>query len=84
MSGDPQVRKIAEYPNLFGYLRDLYQQPGVAETVDFDHIKRHYYRTHPDINPTRIVPAGPSLGLLEVPSGREQLKTAGQSTVRLS
>jgi putative glutathione S-transferase len=53
------VRKISEYPNLFGYLRDLYQQPGIAETVNFDHIKRHYYVTHDDINPTRIVPVGP-------------------------
>jgi putative glutathione S-transferase len=41
-------------------LRDLYQQPGIAQTVNFDHIKRHYYVTHDDINPTRIVPAGPA------------------------
>jgi putative glutathione S-transferase len=79
------LRKIGEYPNLFGYLRDLYQQPGVAETVDFDHIKRHYYRTHPDINPTRIVPSGPSLGMLEVPAERERMeKKSGQAAVRLS
>jgi glutathionyl-hydroquinone reductase len=53
------LRKISEYPHLFGYLRDLYQQPGIAETVKFDHIKRHYYITHDDINPTKIVPLGP-------------------------
>lgn len=57
------LRKIAEYPNLFRYLRDLYQQPGIAETVDFDHIKRHYYVTHDDINPTGIVPVGPEQDL---------------------
>ena len=53
------LRRISDYPNLFGYLRDLYQTPEVAETVDFDHIKRHYYVTHGDINPTRVVPVGP-------------------------
>jgi putative glutathione S-transferase len=58
------VRKISEYPNLFGYLRDLYQQPGIAQTVNFDHIKRHYYITHDDINPTRIVPIGPAQDLM--------------------
>ena len=53
------LRRIIDYKNLFGYLRDLYQQPGIAQTVNFDHIKRHYYYTHDDINPTRIVPLGP-------------------------
>ena len=48
---------------LFGYLRDLYQHDGVPETVNFDHIKRHYYVTHTSINPTRIVPLGPDLDL---------------------
>jgi putative glutathione S-transferase len=57
------LRRIADYPNLFGYLRDLYQVDGIAETVDFDHIKRHYYVTHDDINPTRIVPLGPAQDL---------------------
>jgi putative glutathione S-transferase len=57
------LRRIADYAQLSGYLRDLYQQPGIAETVDFDHIKRHYYLTHPSINPTRIVPKGPELDL---------------------
>jgi putative glutathione S-transferase len=55
------LRRIADYPALGGYVRDLYQQAGVAETVRLDHIKRHYYFTHDDINPTRIVPLGPEL-----------------------
>ena len=54
-------RRIADYDNLAGYLRDLYQQPGIRETVNMDHIKRHYYITHPKINPTQIVPMGPVL-----------------------
>lgn len=53
------LRRIVDYPNLWAYTRELYQHPGVAETVNFDHIKRHYYRTHPQINPTRVVPLGP-------------------------
>ena len=57
------IRRIADYPNLFGYLRDLYQTDGIADTVNFDHIKRHYYVTHDDINPTRIVPVGPDQDL---------------------
>jgi putative glutathione S-transferase len=57
------VRRIIDYSNLQGYLMDLYQQPGIAETVNFDHIKRHYYMTHTEINPTRIVPIGPALDL---------------------
>ena len=66
------LRRIADYPNLSGYLRDLYQIPGIAPTVNFDHIKRHYYYTHDDINPTRIVPIGPLLDLTS-PPGREHL-----------
>ena len=63
------VRLIADYPNLLGYARDLYQVPGVAETVDLDQIKRHYYMTHPRLNPRRIVAAstGPDLS---APHGR--------------
>src|SRR4051794_15700920 len=57
------VRRITDYPNLSRYLRDLYAIPGVADTVDFDHIKRHYYLTHASINPTGIVPVGPALNL---------------------
>ena len=57
------LRRIIDYTNLQGYLLDLYQQPGIAETVNVDHIKRHYYMTHEEINPTRIVPLGPILDL---------------------
>ena len=57
-------RRIADYPNLGNYLRDLYQQPGIADTVNMDHIKRHYYGSHLRINPTGIVPKGPALDLL--------------------
>ena len=55
------LRRIADYPNLSNYLRDLYQVPGIAETVDFHHIKAHYYRSHETINPKRIVPNGPEI-----------------------
>ncbi len=63
------LRRISDHAALWPYLRDLYQVPGVAETVDFDHIKRHYYVTHDSINPTGIVPKGPALDLLQ-PHGR--------------
>lgn len=53
------VRRIVDYPNLSGYVRDLYQYRGIGDTVDIAQIKRHYYYTHDDINPTRIVPLGP-------------------------
>jgi putative glutathione S-transferase len=53
------LRRLVDYPNLWGYARDLFQRPGFGDTVDFDHIKRHYYMTHDQINPTRIVPLGP-------------------------
>jgi len=66
------LRRIVDYPHLWGYLRDLYQIEGIAQTVNFDHIKRHYYLTHGEINPTRIVPIGPLLDLTE-PHGRENL-----------
>jgi putative glutathione S-transferase len=65
------LRRIADYPNLQGYLLDLYQQPGIPETVNLDHIKRHYYFTHDDINPTRIVPIGPLLDFTR-PHSRER------------
>ena len=65
------LRRIVDYRHLFGYLKDLYQIDGVAGTVHFDHIKRHYYVTHTDINPTRIVPLGP-LQDLAAPHGREK------------
>jgi putative glutathione S-transferase len=53
------LRRLADYPALWGYARDLYQRPGFGDTVDLDHIKRHYYMTHDRLNPSRIVPAGP-------------------------
>ena len=67
------LRRIIDYPNLFGYLKDLYQYNGISETVNFDHIKRHYYVTHDDINPTRIVPLGPDQDL-NTHHGREHMK----------
>ncbi len=63
------LRRIDDYPHLSGYLRDLYQQPGIAGTVSLDHIKRHYYTSHPMINPTGVIPAGPVLDF-EAPHGR--------------
>jgi len=66
------LRRIIDYPNLWPYLCDLYQHDGVAETVNFDHIKRHYYMTHGQINPTGIVPLGPLLDL-NAPHAREKL-----------
>ena len=66
------LKRIADYANLSGYLRELYQVKGAAETVNFRHIKAHYYASHDMINPTRIVPAGPQLDL-EAPHGRGHL-----------
>jgi len=66
------LRRIADYPNLSGYLRELYQVPGIAETVGFEHIKRHYYQSHRTINPTGVVPVGPELELGR-PHGRESI-----------
>ncbi len=65
-------RRIVDYPNLWPYVRDLYQVPGVAETVHMDHIKSHYYMSHETINPTRIVPVGPDIDYSE-PHGRDVL-----------
>lgn len=66
------IRRLSDYPNLWAYTRELYQTPGIAETVDFAHIKEHYYRSHVQVNPTRIVPAGPQIDFLR-PHGRERL-----------
>jgi putative glutathione S-transferase len=65
--------KITEMPVLWAYLRDLFQTPGFGDTVDLDHIKRHYYQVHTTINPSGIVPAGPDLSALTSPHGREAL-----------
>ncbi|MDU8912743.1 glutathione S-transferase family protein [Aestuariicoccus sp. MJ-SS9] len=67
--------RIVDYPNLWGYVRELYQWPGVAETVNFDHIVRHYYYSHETVNPHRIVPIGPDLDLT-APHGRGRAKAA--------
>lgn len=53
-------QRVADYPAMSAYLRELYQVPGVAETVNFDHIKTHYYASHLTINPTGVIPVGPS------------------------
>ncbi|RQG98166.1 glutathione S-transferase family protein [Natrarchaeobius oligotrophus] len=66
------VQYVREYDNLWPYLRDLYQTPGVAETVNMAHIKEHYYTTHPDVNPHRIVARGPDLAL-DAPHDRDEL-----------
>jgi putative glutathione S-transferase len=63
------LRRLVDYPNLMGYVRDLYQMPGVADTVDLHHIKHHYYVSHTTINPTGVVPAGPLIDLA-LPHGR--------------
>jgi putative glutathione S-transferase len=65
--------KLAEAPVLWAYARDLFQTPGFGDTVDFDHIKRHYYQVHTGINPTRIVPLGPDPSGWLAPHGREKL-----------
>jgi putative glutathione S-transferase len=59
------LRRIIDYPNLWNYLKELYQVPGVAETCNFDHIKRHYFGSHETLNPTRIVPVGPIVDFAE-------------------
>jgi len=57
------VARLRDLPNLWNYTKELYQMPGVAETCDFDHIKQHYFRSHPSVNPYRIVPRGPVFDL---------------------
>ncbi len=63
-------KRIADYANLNGYMKELYQVPGIKETTDFYHIKRHYYFSHTGINPTQVVPLGPELDLTS-PHGRD-------------
>ncbi|WP_104403268.1 glutathione S-transferase family protein [Vibrio penaeicida] len=63
-------KRIADYPNIHGYLKELYQVDGVKETTNFEHIKRHYYFSHTGINPTQVVPKGPALDL-DSPHGRD-------------
>jgi putative glutathione S-transferase len=69
-------RRLVDYPNLWAYTRDLYQQPGIAETVAMDQIKRHYYPTHEFLNPSGIVPLGPAIDFL-APHDRSQMARQG-------
>ncbi len=66
------LRRLVDYPNLWGYARDLYQRPAFRDTTNFDHIKRHYYMTHDKLNPSRIVPKGPLIDW-SAPHERAQL-----------
>ena len=66
-------QKLSEMPVLWAYARDLFQTPGFGDTIDFDHIKRHYYEVHTDVNPTGIVPVGPDLSGWTTAHGRESL-----------
>ena len=66
------IRRITDYPNLSAYTRDLYQQPGIADTCNLLHIKNHYYQSHKTINPTGVVPLGPVVDL-DAPHGREKI-----------
>lgn len=63
------LRRLVDHPNLWAYTRDVFQRPGIAATVDLDHIKRHYYESHASINPSGVVPLGPALDFL-APHGR--------------
>ena len=58
-------KRLIDYPNLWSYTRELYQVPGIAETVNMDHIKTHYYVSHTSINPTRVIPKGPELDFMQ-------------------
>jgi len=69
------IRRLVDYRNLSAYARDIYQSPGVAATVNFEHIRRHYYESHRSINPSGIVPAGPVLDFTSS-HGRERLAVA--------
>ena len=71
------LRRLVDYPNLWGYTRELYQIPGVAETVDMSHIRQHYYRSHRSINPSGVVPSGPIVDW-NAPHEREHLAPAAQ------
>lgn len=65
-------KRIVDYPNLWAYTRELYQVPGIADTVNMDHIKSHYYMSHTSINPTRVVPKGPAIDFM-LPHGRDSI-----------
>ena len=69
------LKRLVDYPNLWAWTRELYQMPGIAETVNLTHIKDHYYRSHETINPTGIVPVGPDIDFT-APHGRDHLRRA--------
>jgi putative glutathione S-transferase len=77
------LRRIADYPNLWNYTRELYQVPGVAATVNMEHIKGHYYRSHKTINPTGVVPLGPEIDF-SAPHDRDRFPIAFPAKVRSS
>lgn len=66
-------KRIFDYPNLSGFMKELFQNPKIQKTVSFEHIKKHYFGSHPTINPLGIVPAGPDMSYLETPHGRDGL-----------
>jgi glutathionyl-hydroquinone reductase len=67
------LRMLKEYPNLRSYTSELYQMPSIRATVNFDHIKAHYFTSHPTINPHGIIPGGPDLSYLDQPHGRAKM-----------
>ena len=71
------LKRIADYPALYRFLRDIYNQPAIAQTVNFEHIKRHYYESHITINPTGVVPLGPVIDLAVQSAGSKQSEMAG-------
>ena len=73
------LRKLIEYEYLWPYARDLYQWPGVADTVDFDEIRRHYYLTHPMINPSGLVAVRPAAELRSATSARRRTSRSGRT-----
>lgn len=75
------LRRLVDYESLWNYTRELYQVPGVAQTVNLDHIKRSYYASHASINPTRIVPRGPALDFTAA-HDRDRLARAGETRER--
>jgi glutathionyl-hydroquinone reductase len=77
------VRRIIDYPSLFDYARQLYQTPGVAATVNFDHIKRHYYGSHRRINPSGLVPVGP-VPTFDIPNTRAAISRKSREIPRVS
>lgn len=77
------LRRIVDYPNIWGYVRDLYQIPGIADTVAMDYIKAHYYGSHETINPTGISPAGPFIDFTQTHE-REILSSISSNTAALA